>query len=67
MLGLRTLLKITSRTCRWTSPRSMILTGGMMMPSSKIVFAFVGSEPGRRPPASIMWPNWLDQPTSSSS
>ena len=45
----------------------MILTGGMMIPSSKIVRAPVGSDPGSGPPASIMWPNWLDQPTSSSS
>ena len=27
----------------------------------------VGNEPGMGPPASIWWPNWLDQPTSSSS
>ena len=39
----------------------------MMIPSSKIVRAPVGSDPGSGPPASIWWPNWLDQPTSSSS
>ncbi len=38
-----------------------------MIPSSKIVVAPVGSEPGSRPPASIWWPNCDDQPTSSSS
>ena len=50
-----------------TSPRSTILIGGMISPSSKIVVAPVGSDPGRRPPASIWWPNCDDQPTSSSS
>ena len=39
----------------------------MMSPSSKIVFAPVGSEPGSGPPPSIWWPNCDDQPTSSSS
>ena len=38
----------------------------MISPSSNTVVAPVGSEPGSRPPASIWWPNWLAQPTSSS-
>ena len=65
--GRRTLLKMSRRISSWTTPRSTTLIGGMMIPSSKIVRAPVGSEPGRGPPASIWWPNWLDQPTSSSS
>ncbi len=65
--GRRTLLRIRRRTSSCTSPRSTIFSGGMMIPSSKTVVAPVGSEPGSRPPASIWWPNWLDQPTSSSS
>ena len=65
--GSRTLLKISRRMSSCGTPRSMILTGGMISPSSKIVFAPVGSEPGSGPPQSIWWPNWDDQPTSSSS
>ncbi len=65
--GRRTLLKISRSTSSCGTPRSMILIGGMMIPSSKIVFAPVGSEPGSGPPASIWWPNCDDQPTSSSS
>ena len=46
--GRRTLLRISRRMSSCTSPRSTILTGGMMIPSSKIVRAPVGSEPGER-------------------
>ena len=54
--GRRTLLKISFSTSSCGTPRSMILIGGMMIPSSKIVFAPVGREPGSGPPASIMMP-----------
>ena len=46
--GRRTLLRISRSTSSCTTPRSMILSGGMMIPSSKIVRAPVGSEPGER-------------------
>ena len=51
----------------FSSPSRKIFTGGMRMPSPKIVFAPVGSEPGSGPPASIWCPNMLAQPISSPS
>ena len=47
--GLRTLLRIRRRTSSCTSPRSTILSGGMMIPSSKIVFAPGRQRAGKRP------------------
>ena len=40
-------------------------TGGMRSPSSQMVRALAGIEPGTMPPTSTMWPKIEEKPTST--